>query len=137
MKHVICYISTATKDYNDKEVMDLMNEWKEQNSELDIKGILLYSEGHFFQVLEGEKKNVISLFQKIQEDPRHTSVIQVFGKDVARGSLDGYVVEHLKSARFSKPEVIRMYCGSVKGMDPEVQEQIKVVLGSFVDTQVI
>jgi hypothetical protein len=137
MKHVICYISTATKDFNDKEVRDLMQEWRDQNSKLDIKGILLYSEGHFFQVLEGEKKDVLSLFQEIQQDTRHTSVIQVLGKDVSKGSLDGYVVEHLKSARYSKPEVIRMYCGSVKGMDPRIQEQIKVILGSFIDTQVM
>ncbi|MHA6279037.1 BLUF domain-containing protein [Salinimicrobium sp. CAU 1759] len=137
MKHVICYISSATKNFNDIEVEDLMDKWQEQNSKLDIKGILLYSEGHFFQVLEGEKKSVLSLFQKIQQDARHTSVIQVLGKDVNRGSLDGYVVEHLKGARYSKPEVIGMYCGSVKGMDPRIQEQIKVILKSFIDTQVL
>ncbi|WP_324720151.1 BLUF domain-containing protein [Salinimicrobium sp. HB62] len=137
MKHVICYISTATKHLDDKEVEALMKEWQEQNSKQNIKGILLYSEGHFFQVLEGEKESVLSLFQEIQQDSRHTSVIQVLGKDVNRGSLDGYVVEHLKSARYSKPEVIGMYCGSVKGMDPKIQEQIKVILGSFIDTQVL
>lgn len=137
MKHAICYISTATKDFNDVEITELLDKWKEKNSRLNIRGILLYSQGHFFQVLEGEKSAVLSVYHSIQKDTRHMGIIQVMGKDVSKGSIDGYVVSHLKESTFSRPEVIREYCESVEGMDENDQQQIKIILESFIDTQVL
>lgn len=137
MQHAICYISTATKDFTDSEIRELLNKWKEKNSRKNIKGILLFSQGHFFQVLEGEKTNVLEMFYAISKDPRHTGLIQIMGKDIYRGSFDDYIVDHLKEGNFSRPKVISEYCESVKGMDPETQQQIKTVLQSFIDTQVL
>ncbi|MCY2686482.1 BLUF domain-containing protein [Salinimicrobium sp. TH3] len=135
MQHAICYISTATSEFNNQEIENLLAEWREKNSNREIKGILLFSEGHFFQVLEGEKVKVLALYYRIIDDPRHTNVIQVMGKDVSRGSLDDYVVEHLKAPGFSRPYLIRKYCESVKGMDPQTQQQIREILDSFIDTR--
>ena len=137
MLHAICYISTATKDFTDPEILELLKSWKEKNTRLDIRGILLFSQGHFFQVLEGEKPAVLEVFHSIQLDPRHGGIIQIMGKDIDRGSLDGYIVSHLKENTFSRPEIIGKYCKSVKGMDPETQQQIKTILESFIDTQVL
>lgn len=137
MQHAICYISTATRDFKDVEILELLEEWQEKNSRLNLKGILLYSQGHFFQVLEGEKRTVLKTFRNIQQDMRHTGIIQVLGKDISRGSLDGYRVNHLKESTFSRPELIKNYCESVKGMDPKIQQQIRTILKSFIDTQVI
>lgn len=136
MQHAICYISTATEEVLEEEVNELLTKWREKNSIMDIKGILLYSEGHFFQVLEGEKEKVLSLFAKIKEDSRHAHVIQVLGKDLSQGSFNDYEVEHVKGSSFSKPRLIEKYCESVKGMDPQAQQQIKTILRSFIDTQV-
>lgn len=137
MQHAICYISTATRDFSDTEILELLEAWGEKNGKLDIKGILLYSQGHFFQVLEGKKHAVLEVFHSIQEDPRHEGIIQIMGKDVDRGSLDGYIVAHLKENHFSRPEIIGSYCESVKGMDHETKKQIKTILESFIDTQVL
>lgn len=137
MQHAICYISTATREFNNDEIEALLVNWREKNKKLDIKGILLFSEGHFFQVLEGEKKKVLSLYNQIKDDPRHSSVIQVIGKDLKKGSFDHYIVENLQEAGYSKPHLIKEYCESVKGMDPQIQQQIKIILKSFIDTQVL
>ena len=135
MQHTICYISTATQNLNDSEILKLLNSWKEKNGRLNIKGILLYSQGHFFQVLEGEKQVVLDMFYTIEQDSRHTGIIQVMGKDVEKGSLDGYIVDCLEQNNFSRPELIRNYFESVEGMDIEIQQQIKRILESFIDTQ--
>lgn len=137
MEHVICYISTATVDLAPHEIQSLMEKWQEHNSSIDIKGILLFSDGHFFQVLEGEKERVLELYFKISNDERHKDLIQVVGKDVEKGSLDGYLIDNLSNQRYSKPELIRNYLESVKGMAPEVQRQIRVILNSFMDTRVL
>ncbi len=137
MEHAICYISTATLDFTDQEILELLQSWKEKNSSLNIRGILLYSQGHFFQVLEGEKRAVLGVFHTIQKDSRHKGIIQVMGKDIDKGSVDGYVINHLRQETFSRPDIICSYLESVKGMDRETQQQIKRILISFIDTQVL
>lgn len=137
MQHAICYISTATREFTEHEVEDLLTQWRENNSDQNIKGILLFSQGNFFQVIEGEKEKVLTLFNGIAEDPRHSGIIQVVGKDLLRGSFDDYIVEHLGGPVFSKPDLISEYCESVKGMDSETQQQIKNILESFIDTRVL
>ncbi len=137
MQHVICYVSTASPDLNDGNIKKLFDTWQEKNAEKDIRGILLFSEGHFFQVLEGERTAVLNLYNKINLDTRHKGIIQVLGKDIKKGSLDGYLTQDLSEKAFSRPELISSYCESVKGMDDHTQEQIKNILDSFIDTQVL
>lgn len=137
MQHAICYISNATENFNETEINELFEHWQNKNVEQEIKGILLYSEGHFFQVLEGERTTVLSLFGQINKDRRHSGIIQVLGKDIQKGSLDGYLTEHLNTRNFSRPDLIKSYCESVRGMDPETQQQIKSILESFIDTSVL
>lgn len=137
MQHVICYVSTATPNLKTGDIKKLFKSWQEKNSENEIRGILLYSEGHFFQVLEGERTAVLDLYNSINSDTRHKGIIQVLGKDVEQGSLDGYLTEDLSKGKFSRPELISSYCESVKGMDQRTQKQIKNILDSFIDTQVM
>lgn len=137
MQHAICYISTATDDFDCNDIDELFARWQQKNEDRNIKGILLFSDGHFFQVLEGERTTVLALFNDINKDRRHSGIIQVLGKDIERGSLDGYLTEHLTSGKFSRPDLIRNYCHTVEGMDLRTQEQIKTILESFLDTRVL
>jgi hypothetical protein len=53
------------------ELESLLSECRRSNSRADVTGILLYQNGSFFQVLEGEAEKVESLFHKIGFDKRH------------------------------------------------------------------
>ena len=48
--------------------------------------MLLYLDGQFLQVLDGEKHSVENLYQRIIVDPRHDSLRVLFG-GVADGAL--------------------------------------------------
>jgi hypothetical protein len=47
------------------------------NGDLSVSGLLLYSGGHFLQILEGREAVVERVFQKISGDPRHTDVTRL------------------------------------------------------------
>lgn len=47
------------------------------NAELDITGVLLYSDTHFFQYLEGNGPQIKKLYEHIKEDPRHRNVVMI------------------------------------------------------------
>ena len=63
------------------EIKALLKVCAENNSELDLTGILLHKDGNFLQVLEGPEDNVKKVLEKIYRDPRHRGIIKL---------LDGY-----------------------------------------------
>ena len=67
----LIYGSTATKPMTDLELMSLLGQSRSSNNMIGITGMLLYHDGNFLQVLEGEEAVVESLYEKIEQDPRH------------------------------------------------------------------
>jgi hypothetical protein len=67
----LLYASTSVKPFSDSDLTNLLTESRENNSRLDITGMLLYKEGSFLQVLEGDQVEVKGLYMKITRDPRH------------------------------------------------------------------
>lgn len=58
----------------DEELVELLDECREYNAQNGITGMLLYHDEAFMQYLEGEKDEVLSLFDTIALDERHTGV---------------------------------------------------------------
>lgn len=55
---------------------------KAQNICWDISGLLLYNEGTFLQVLEGENDEVEKLLTKIKRDKRHNQITVLMDKPI-------------------------------------------------------
>lgn len=136
MRYAICYISTAVKDLPVDEVQNLFHHAGEKNRKNDVKGILLYSKGNFFQVLEGNKEYVMSLFSIIEEDPRHHTIIQVVGKEISQGAFDGYEFDVVTENNKYDPNLLKDYLEPLKGMDTKVQDVVQNILEVFIDTRV-
>jgi hypothetical protein len=47
------------------------------NADVSVTGLLLYSGGHFLQILEGREAVIERLYQKISSDLRHTDVTRL------------------------------------------------------------
>lgn len=90
MRFAISYVSTATPNLSDAEIQELMDFVKIHNNANQITGVLMYSDGNFFQVLEGEKNVIQELFAKIKKDPRHYDVIQIISNQIAERNFSEY-----------------------------------------------
>ncbi len=82
MRHSISYVSTVDSRLTDLEIKNLLLFVKETNMINNITGIFIYSEGNFFQVIEGETKKVEALFEKIYNDTRHYNIIKILDKKI-------------------------------------------------------
>ena len=69
----LVYISTATKDFSDDELTALLAQARIRNTELGVTGMLLYANGSFMQLLEGEQASVEAIYSSIKQDPRNTN----------------------------------------------------------------
>jgi hypothetical protein len=78
------YCSTSTKRGFDRPELDaLLQECRASNAKLDVTGMLLYRDGAFFQVLEGDRPVVEQLFTRIEQDKRHTRVTKIILESIS------------------------------------------------------
>lgn len=71
----IIYISSATHLFTKPELLELLTKCRDNNTKLGLTGMLLYKDGSFMQVLEGDEATVRALYAKVEADPRHRGVI--------------------------------------------------------------
>lgn len=74
---LLAYTSIANHYMTHQELIELLSVCRENNKTSDITGILLYLEGCFFQVLEGEPDKIEALYEKISKDDRHHNVMKL------------------------------------------------------------
>ena len=77
------YASAATVDFSAEDLHALLEVARKNNKALDVTGMLIYHNGSFLQVLEGEKDVVETLFKHIDKDSRHSNV-----RILLRGEID-------------------------------------------------
>ena len=77
MKHILSYVSTANIYPHSLEIHELFRQTEHTNNDLGISGMLVYSDGHFFQILEGDKEDVLNVYSKIIKDNRHYDIIKI------------------------------------------------------------
>lgn len=87
MKHII-YLSSATELLSDEEINSLLKTSRENNKKNNITGLLLYCDGNFLQVLEGENDAIDSIFSVISNDSRHKNIIVVANEYIEKRSFD-------------------------------------------------
>lgn len=79
---LLAYTSIACHHMTHNELIALLNNCKEKNQARHISGMLLYMEGCFFQVLEGNRDVIEQLFEKIAKDDRHHHVIKLIAEPI-------------------------------------------------------
>ncbi len=69
------YVSSAVQLMSPAELLELLRISRERNRVVQVTGLLLYRDGNFMQVLEGDEQIVDSLQERIRRDPRHRGMI--------------------------------------------------------------
>jgi hypothetical protein len=68
----IVYRSKAKENISQEELDSILSSAREFNKKHTITGCLLFHNGYFVQVLEGDKETIENLYAKILSDSRHS-----------------------------------------------------------------
>lgn len=68
------YASAASHPFSMEEIEELLEKSRRNNAVVNVTGMLLYEDGSFFQVLEGEAQSVEKIYRKVCADERHQRV---------------------------------------------------------------
>ena len=71
----LIYVSSAVELFSPAELLALLETSRRNNTPVGITGLLLYKDGNFMQVIEGEAAEIHRLHDRISRDPRHTGLI--------------------------------------------------------------
>ena len=78
----IVYVSKATQEMSDDALMAILNTARAHNGANDITGMLLFRDGFFIQALEGLEDAIDALFDRIKQDTRHCTVLQLYKQPI-------------------------------------------------------
>ena len=110
MNYTICYISKSSTELKEEDIEKIFSHTQAQNNRKEIKGILLYEFGNFFQVLEGNKKVIEDLYaNKISEDTRHTDIRTLINYDIKKPIFKEYSSDFNIVKTKAQLESIRTY----------------------------
>ncbi len=127
------YSSAETKTFTHEEIIALLEVARANNSQLGITGILLYDNGSFFQVLEGEPSVVQSLYDKIGADNRHRAVSKIVYEPIEERDLSERTMGY---ADITREELNRIdglndfFCGQQSYIDLD-EGRAKTLLNAF------
>ena len=71
------YVSGAAPQMRHAEIEDILSASRRNNLRDGVTGMLLWADGVFIQILEGEPDTVRSLYRRIQADDRHRNLMVV------------------------------------------------------------
>ena len=93
------YASAASRDFEAEELAQLLQVARESNAKLGLTGMLLYAEGSFFQVLEGQADVVDALYAKVERDQRHVHVTLIIREPIPKRFFDAWTMGFYKISR--------------------------------------
>ena len=80
----IIYISSSKVLLDEDQLCEFSSSFSRNNEEHGITGLLLYKDGSFMQVIEGEKLDIEQLYFNIEKDARHSGVVQLIKESIAQ-----------------------------------------------------
>ncbi|AFY00436.1 BLUF domain-containing protein [Bdellovibrio bacteriovorus] len=80
----LVYFSKAAEDLSYTDIREILEVSRRNNARLGITGLLIFRDGYFVQLLEGEEAPVRKVLDAIREDDRNYSVkvlIETIGEE--------------------------------------------------------
>ena len=74
----------------DSELLEIVELARANNAQLQISGMLLYADGSFIQVLEGDPQAIERLIRKIRRDTRHRGFLILLDRAIHERDFDGW-----------------------------------------------
>jgi hypothetical protein len=78
----IVYSSAAVDPFSEPQLTELLGRARKNNERLGVSGMLLYHDGSFLQVLEGDGSVLETLLATITGDKRHHRVVTLLKREI-------------------------------------------------------
>jgi len=95
MPYQIMYSSQATKPMTIAGLEEILADARSGNQARNVTGVLVYVDGVFFQIIEGDKEIVRKVMANIADDSRHQSVKVFHEAEVDERAFESWSMAYL------------------------------------------
>lgn len=122
MTYQIIYSSVSSTPMQLDELEDILEQAQVNNAKDEITGALVYVDGFFLQVLEGQRTSIEALMDRIARDLRHETVKVLQAGDVPGATFPDWKMAYVSAT----PEQVARWAGlSGTTQLPEVWEDLR------------
>lgn len=104
----LLYASCAVASLTSENVDSILEESRSHNVPHGITGMLCYSDDLFIQVLEGSRKNVSDVYNRIVKDKRHSDIQLLIFEEIAERRFANWTMGQVNLARVN-PSLLLKY----------------------------
>ena len=117
----VVYTSIASIKMNSRQLLDMLHESRGFNAADGITGLLIHSNCHYMQVIEGSDENVEDLLQRLKHDSRHKGIHIVSDKKITKRIFPNW---SMGCADFDNPILATLPGVKTDLTDPNQVEQL-------------
>lgn len=127
----LSYVSKATQDMGLSSLVHLFDVSFNWNQSHDLTGVLFYENGHFAQILEGRREDVILIWEKIQTDYRHQVLHRIELEEIDQRLFPSWALRFYGGDQIAKdvPHLLGLLDG-LPSHDVELLRIMRSVAGS-------
>jgi RecJ-like exonuclease len=126
-------MSTAVEEFTNKELEELLDKSKINNSKLNITGLLVVKGRTFLQCLEGPKENVEEIFKKIQKDQRHKDIIELIEENASNRIFPNWDMGFKNIKNLTNIESEKLKNFDLEDLSSFQKEDISQLLRNFIE----
>ena len=144
MLYRLVYMSSAADRFVSSGLDDILRRSRRNNGRDGVSGLLIYHDGNFLQILEGDEDRVLSCYRRIISDSRHTGCMLLKSEEVSERVFEGWNLACLPFAELASTcqsgfidlQNLR-HSKKMEGLaqDKMVQVLLDTFLGSFRDSR--
>lgn len=134
MLYQVLYLSNAQHLLSDDELDVLLDQARSRNAQNGLTGMLVYHDGSFIQILEGEKPVVQKVLNSILNDSRHDNIIVVDEQEISHRSFPDWGMAYKKITQPEldhHPAIKQLFTKQNKG--PEDAGKLNYLVDAFLN----
>ena len=132
MLYTLCYVSSCKNNLTVKDLEHLFRVNKRNNTEHDVSGILIYNNGNFLQILEGDQDMVKTLFKKITRDSRHRNLIPLINNPIEERIFHDYDSGFIQFENPKKRQELHNYISWLKEAEIKNVDKVIQIVENFI-----
>ena len=121
----LSYVSKATQDMGLSSLVRLFDVAHKWNQGQELTGVLFYEGGYFAQILEGRRKDVLFIWEKIQKDYRHKVLHRIDLDEIDQRLFPGWALRFYGGDQITKD--VPQLAGVLDGLPTHDDELLRIM----------
>ncbi|PIZ23726.1 MAG: blue light sensor protein [Comamonadaceae bacterium CG_4_9_14_0_8_um_filter_57_21] len=99
----LIYASKVAPNFGPMDMREILQKSRHNNIESGITGLLVMSDGYFFQALEGDRMAVHTTYAKIMRDARHSRSVVLSASEIEKRHFTDWSMGYVLSTEKNRP----------------------------------